>query len=148
MGFASAGSPLAPLHANPLDAAMGCTRSASIEADGTVWYSRPAIDPRTGQKEQIRIAIGRVALARFPAGTQLAAVDAQHFSAPGGIVPHIGGASDGNFGPLTPHTIERSGVSVDLGLERLQDAYLALDAMRAASVADLGAQKTAMDLLK
>jgi hypothetical protein len=37
---------------------------------------------------------------------------------------------------------------MDLGLQRLQEAYLALDAIRAAGQAQNAVQKMAMDLLK
>lgn len=132
LGYADAGSALEPLRAHPVDDALGLTQSARVEADGSLVYDRPTIDPRTGEREVQRSLVGRVALARFAPGTKLQPVDLQIVAAPSSVTPHIGTPSDGNFAAL----------------ERLQDAYIALDALRAAGVADAGLQKTAMDLLK
>jgi hypothetical protein len=63
------------------------------------------------------------------------------------VVPHIGTARDGNFESLRPFARESSGINLDLSLQRLEDAYLALDAIRAAGKAQGSVQKTAMDLL-
>lgn len=135
------------LTADPVDAALGFTKSMRIEADGTMSYGRTTIDPRTGAREQQRITVGRIALARFAAGTRLQPVDAQHAVGPSSSPPHFGRPSDGNFGAVTPFERETSGVDIDRGLERLQEAYLALDALRAAGKTAGGLQKTAMDLL-
>jgi flagellar basal body rod protein FlgG len=148
LGYPRRGAPLTPLCADAVDTALGFTRSARVEADGSVVYERTTIDPRTGQRELQIARIGQVALARFAPGTKLQAVDAQNFSAPLGIVPHTGVAGDGGFGAITPHTREGSGIDIDLGLQRLQEAYLALDAIRAAGKAQGGIEKTTMDLLK
>lgn len=148
LGYAGTGAALAPLTADAVDVGLGFVQSASIGPDGSVTYERSTIDPRTGRRETQRTCIGRLALARFAPGTKLQAVDAQHAGAPPGIVPHVGCAGDGNFGALTPYARESSGIDIDASLERLQEAYLALDAIRAAGKAQGGVEKTTMDLLK
>lgn len=148
LGFREDGAPLAPLRCDAVDAALGLTSAARIEPDGSVTYDRTTIDPGTRTREIQRTTIGRLALARFVAGTKLQSVDAQHVTAPSHIAPHIGTAADGSFGPVQSFSRERSGIDIDLGLRRLQEAYLALDAIRAAGEAHAGVQKTAMDLLK
>ncbi|MDB5073398.1 MAG: hypothetical protein JWM87_4509, partial [Candidatus Eremiobacteraeota bacterium] len=59
-----------PLRVPDTDRALGRAAGARIEQDGSVAYTRAAIDPRTGARGAERIVLGRVALARFPAGTQ------------------------------------------------------------------------------
>ena len=148
LGYRDDAAPLAPLRADPVDAALGLAAEAQVEADGSVTYERSTIDPRSGRRDVQRTTLGRVALARFAPGTKLQTVDAQHAGAPAGIAPHLGRAGDGNFDALRPFARESGGVSIDLGLQRLQEAYLALDAIRAADKAQGGVEKTAMDLLK
>lgn len=148
LGYTRDGAPLGPLQADAVDVALGYANTAHIEADGTVAYDRTAIDPRTGQRETQRAVIGRLALARFAPGTKLQSVDPQHGAAPAGIAAHIGHAGDGNFGAVTPFARASSGIDIDLGLQRLQEAYLALDAIRAAGKAQGGVEKATMDLLK
>jgi hypothetical protein len=106
------------------------------------------VDPRTGARELQRIAVGRIALARFAAGTRLQPVDAAHAAAPAGILPHTGMPGDGNFPALSASAPAERTTELDLGLQRLQEAYLALDALRAADKAQGSVEKTAMDLLK
>ena len=148
LGYAREGAPLAPLTADPIDVALGFAGTARVESDGSVIYERTTIDPRTGRREMQRASMGCLALARFAPGTKLQAIDPQHVSAPLGIVPHIGHAGDGNFGAVTPFAKAGSGVDLDTGLQRLQEAYLALDAIRAAGKAQGSVEKTTMDLLK
>jgi flagellar basal body rod protein FlgG len=148
LGYANDGATLGPLHADSVDVALGFAETARIEANGTVTYERATIDPRTGRRELQRAIMGRLALARFAPGTKLQSVDPQHVTAPLGIVPHIGSAGDGNFGAVTPFARESSGIDIDAGLQRLQEAYLALDAIRAAGKAQGSVEKTTMDLLK
>lgn len=148
LGFSHDGAPLRPLQADAVDAALGYLKTARVEPDGTLTYERSTIDPRTGRRELQRAVVGRLALARFAPGTKFQAVDPQHVAAPLGITPHIGHAGDGNFGAVTAFARESSGIDLDLGLQRLQEAYLALDAIRAAGKAQGTLEKTAMDLLK
>ena len=148
LGYASDGAPLSPLRADPVDTALGYARGAQVDAGGVVSYERAAIDPRTGRSEPQRTVIGQLALARFAPATKLQAVDPQHAAAPPGILPHVGRPGDGNFAALVPFARESSGIDVDRGLRRLQEAYLAVDAIRAAVMAQNGLDKGAMDLLK
>lgn len=148
LGYARDGAVLGALKIDGVDDALGFSASLRVESDGGVTYDRAAIDPRTGRREVQRARVGYVALARFAPGTKLQAVDAQHSAAPPGILPHIGKSGDGSFGALTPNSREGSGIDIDAGLQRLQEAYLALDAIRAADMAQRGVEKTAMDLLK
>jgi flagellar basal body rod protein FlgG len=148
LGFSQDGATLGPLRADAVDAALGLTASAQIEADGSITYERTTIDPRTGTQHLGRAAFGRLALARFAAGTKLQTIDEQHVAAPPHMPPHIGRAGDGNFEQVRPFARESSGVNIDLSLQRLEDAYLALDAIRAAGKARSSVEKTAMDLLK
>ncbi|MHB8212760.1 MAG: flagellar hook-basal body protein [Vulcanimicrobiaceae bacterium] len=136
------------LRIDPVDAALGRARDLRIEADGHLVYDRRVVEPRTGATAQQRVVVGRILLARFPAGTRLEPVDASHGGAPVGIVPHVGRPGDGNFGSLEPFARDEGGIDTDRSLDRLRQAYLALDAMRAAQVARAGVSKTAIDLLK
>jgi hypothetical protein len=148
LGFAEAASTLTPLRADPVDTALGLVADARIDPDGSVTYDRATVDPRTGRRELHRATLGRIALARFAPGTKLQAVDAQHAAAPGAIAPHVGRPGDGNFSAIAPFERAGSGIDLDLGLQRLQEAYLALDAICAADKARASVEKTAMDLLK
>lgn len=148
LGYAGDGAALGALKIDPVDGALGFAQSVRVESDGSVTYERAAIDPRSGRREMQRAIVGRLALARFAPGTKLQAVDPQHGAAAAGIIPHIGRSGDGTFGVLAPYARESSGVDIDAGLQRLQEAYLALDAIRAADQAQRSVQKTAMDLLK
>lgn len=148
LGYRSDDGALEPLRADSVDAALGFTTSARVEADGSITYDRTTVDPRTGRREVQRATLGNIALARFTPGTKLQAVDPQHVAAPAGVTPHTGKAGDGNFGAITPFARTNSGIDIDLSLQRLQDAYLALDALRAAGKARGSIEKTTMDLLK
>ncbi|HEY8297212.1 MAG TPA: hypothetical protein VIG32_04225 [Candidatus Baltobacteraceae bacterium] len=148
MGYRDARSTLAPLRADPVDVALGYASDPRVDGDGAVTYARETIDPRTGAREVRRVCLGRIALARFAAGTKLQPFDGTSFGAPPETAPHLGRARDDNFGPLTPHARAGSGIDIDLGLQRLQEAYLAFDALRVADHAKTGVEKTAMDLLK
>jgi flagellar basal body rod protein FlgG len=148
LGFPRDGATLSPLRADSVDVALGLTSSAAIQSDGAIGYDRSTVDPRTGAQRDERVIIGRLALARFAPATKLQSVDPQHVVAPAHIAPHIGVAGDGNFDAVQPFARENSGVDIDLGLQRLQDAYLALEAIQAAGKARSSVDKTAMDLLK
>ncbi len=152
LGFAgqarTAGAVAQPLKLPEGDRLLGRTASARIESDGSFVYTRPAIDPRTGERTNERVVIGTLALARFPAGTQAMRIDATHVSAPPGINPHIGTPSDGTFAGLATYSRDRSGIDIDAGLQKLQEAYLAFGALRAATSARGNVEKSAMDLVK
>lgn len=144
-GIARAGAPLGDLRVDPTDLALGRVRDLHVGEDGRVSYQREAIDPRSGAFALETVVVGRIALARFPAATALRPVDASHVRAPDGVVPHVGSADDGTFGPMSG---ARAGGDLDASLQRLQEAYLALDALRAARTAQSGTEKGAMDLVK
>jgi flagellar basal body rod protein FlgG len=148
LGAQTPGAAISELRIDPVDAALGRARNLRIEADGTLAYDRSSIDPRTGLRESTRVAAGRVALARFPAGTHLDTSDGTELHAPPGVVPHTGAAGDGTFGLLAPLQREKSRVDIDTSLLRLREAYVAFDALQAAETARGRLGKTAMDLVK
>ncbi len=137
-----------PLALPASDFALGRCTNVRIESDGTVSYTRTAIDPRTSERSTERIAIGKVALARFPAGTQPVRVDERHVGAPHGIIPHLGTPADGTFGGLATYARDTGSIDIDTSLEKLSEAYRALSALGAANKARGGTDQTAMDLLK
>lgn len=148
VGYTStAGSPQ-PLRVDEIDDALGRIRDLRVEPDGTVAYARSTVDPRTGEARMQRVAVGRIALARFPAAAKPLDIDANHVAAPPGQTPHLGQPGDGNFDALTPFARETSRVDLDESLRKLKDAYLAFDALQAAHKAQGHLGKTAMDLLK
>ena len=147
LGTRARGDALAPLRIDPVDAALGRALDPRVEADGTLSYSRVAIDPRTGARERQRVVAGRLALARFPPGTRLQG-DGVVLQPPEGVVAHTGAPADGSFAPLLPMHAARSGVDLDASLARLKDAYVAFDALQAAESAKGRTGKTAMELLK
>lgn len=148
LGFTSPGGATSELHVDAVDEALGRINDLRIEPSGALAYDRTTIDPRSGARERERVVIGQVALARFPAATKLGASDANHFVAPPGTVPHVGRAGDGNFGGVAPMQREESRIDFDRSLDRLQEPYVAFDALAAAHKAQGGIGKMAMDLLK
>lgn len=149
LGFAlgERGGTLAPLRVDPIDAALGRAADARIESDGTFAYTRTSVDPRSGIARTDRVPVGRIALARFPAGTRLAAVDAKHVS-PSGVLPEIGTPGDAGFAPLATHARDPGRLNFEAGLQRLQEAYLSFEALQTAFMSGHTAAKTVMDLLK
>jgi hypothetical protein len=136
------------LRVDPVDAALGRVNDAHVEADGTVAYSRTVIDPKTSKPSTERVAIGRVALARFPAGTELQRVTATHATPPAGVVPTVGKPSEGTFGALATQSRDLGSVDFEAGLVQLREALLALDAMSAGAQVEARESKTALDLIK
>lgn len=137
-----------PLRIPPTDRALGRGADARIEADGTITYTRASIEPRTGARTVERVTIGTVALARFPAGTAPVRVDATRAQAPPGVVPHVGTPADGTFPAVAVGRRDAGAIDIDLGLQRLDDAYLAFEAIAAAQKARAGVDKAALDLVK
>jgi flagellar basal body rod protein FlgG len=133
------------LCADPVDESLGRIRDARIERDGSFVYRRETIDPRTGLRESQRVVVGRVVLARFPAGTRLVGDDMQ---SPPGLTPKVGLPADADFAPVVPMRRERSRVDVDESLVRLKEAYIHFDALAAAEAAKSHLGKSAMDLVK
>lgn len=148
LGFRSAEGELGELAIDPVDDALDRASGARLEADGTLQYNRVTIDPRSGGRETECVVVGRVALARFPAATTLQSVNGQSFSAPSGVAPHLGVASEGGFAPLQPMHRQHSGIDLDESLARLKAAYVAFDALAAAETAKGRFGKTALDLIK
>ncbi|MDE2481661.1 MAG: hypothetical protein KGN02_05690 [bacterium] len=148
LGFVSAHGGTRELRVDPVDLALGRIEHPRIEANGAFAYDRLVVDPRTGTTERERVEVGRLALARFPAGTAFAAASDARVAAPDGVLPHVGRARDGTFGALAPMHRATSGIAIDRGLDRLHDAYLAFDAMIAARTARDGASKTTLGLVK
>jgi flagellar basal body rod protein FlgG len=147
-GVTSRDTALHELRVDPVDEALGRVSDAAIQKDGTLVYRRATVDPRSGNREAQRIVVGRIALARFPAGTRLESSDGSHMVPPDGTSAQFGLPSDGKFGALAPMQRERSRVDVDESLARLTDAYFAFEALQAAEAAKGHLGKTAMDLLK
>ncbi len=139
---------LVELSVDPVDEALGKIHDARIERDGSFVYRRDALDPRRGMREAQRVVVGRIALARFAAGTRFETSDGSLCTAPVGVVAQTGTAADGTFGALLPMHRERSRIDIDESLIRLKDAYIAFDALQAAEAAKGHLGKTAMDLLK
>ena len=148
LGYTTPSGAATPLHVDAIDEALGRVNNLRIEPNGALSYDRVSIDPRTGARALERVVVGQLALARFPAATKLAVLDANHAAAPPGVVPHIGRAGDGNFANLTPMRREDSGIDFDRSLDRLEEAYMAFDALQAAHKAQGGVSKAAMDLVK
>lgn len=137
-----------PLRVNDVDRALGRCADVRVDSDGTLAYTRTSIDPRTREKTVERAVAGRIALARFPAGTDPVKIDSTHAAAPYGVVPHIGTASDGTFGGIMPHSRDGGMVDMDQSLAKLSEAYIAFSALHAAQKAHGSVDKVAMDLVK
>lgn len=148
LGTPAGGAPLAPLRLPEPDRTLGRTADVHLEDDGQLVYTRTSIDPRTRERSLERTVVGRVALARFPAGGNPQRLDATHFGAVAGVVPHIGAPADGGFAALTTRARDIGNVDIDTGLQRLQEAYVAFSALQAAHKAEGAGSKVVMDLLK
>ena len=136
------------LRVDPVDEALGRVDGARVDRDGSFLYRRETIDPRSGIRESQRIVVGRVVLARFPAGTRLTVDDAGESLATPQVAPELGVPGDANFAPVVPQRRERSRIDIDQSLIRLKDAYIAFDALQAAEAANGHLKKTTMDLVK
>ena len=142
------GSVPATLRVPATDRALGRGGDIHIEADGVVAYTRAAIDPRSGVRGIERVAIGRIALARFPAGTQPAQLDSTHVVAPPGVVPHLGTPADGTFPALATYSRDAGSLDFDAGVERLNEAYRRFQALSAVVKSRAGIEKTTVDLVR
>ena len=148
LGVAAPAGALESLRLPEPDRTLGRCTDAHVDDDGSVAYSRTSIDPRTRERTLERTVVGRIALARFPAGANPQRIDATHFSAVAGVVPHIGAPADGQFGALVPQTRDLGGIDLEAGLRRLSDAYVAFSALQAATKAQGESVRVTMDLLK
>lgn len=147
LGYASPRGTLQELRPDAVDLALGRVTDARVETDGTFAYARRIVDPISGAAENERVVVGRIALARFAAGTPIRSTSAG-VTVPPECIPHVGVPEDGNFSAVTPMRRQSSRIDLDTSLDRLKDAYLALDAIAAAQRAQFSTGKTAMDLLK
>jgi hypothetical protein len=141
-------SRVTPLRVDPYDLALGRASGAHVDADGTFAYTRTSIDPRSGERRAERVVVGRVALARFPAGTLPVRLDGSSVAAPTGIAPQFGVPADGNFAPLHAHARDLGRMDVIVGIEKMREAYENFEALRAANHIRGSFAKTTMDLLK
>jgi flagellar basal body rod protein FlgG len=148
LGTPLAGGVLAPLRVPEPDRTLGRGTDIHLEDDGVLAYTRTSIDPRTRERSQERTIVGRVALARFPAGSNPQRLDATHFGAVAGVVPHLGAPADGGFAALTTRARDAGSIDIDMGLQRLSEAYVAFSALQAAHKAQGAGNKVVMDLLK
>lgn len=130
------------------DVALGRCGDVRIESDGSVSYTRTTVDPRTTERGVERIVAGKIALARFPAGTQPVRVDDSRVAAPHGLAPHLGTPADGTFAGVATYARDMGSIDIDTSLDKLAEAYRALSALHAATKAGGGVERTAMDLLK
>lgn len=148
LGMRSAGTALTELRVDEVDGALGRMRDMRIDADGTVSYSRTAIDPRSGRSDARRVFVGRIAIAKFPTATRLKTQDGSTAFPPDGVVPHVGLPGETGFPAISPMRRGGSSVYLDESLARLKAAYVAFDALAAAETARSGLGKSAMDLVK
>jgi flagellar basal body rod protein FlgG len=148
LGTPPSGGAVAPLRLPEPDRALGRCADVHVEDDGVLAYTRTSIDPRTRERSTERALVGRVALARFPAGGNPQRLDATHFGAVAGVVPHLGAPADGGFAALATHARDAGSIDIDTGLQRLSEAYVAFSALQAAHKAQGAGSKVIMDLLK
>jgi flagellar basal body rod protein FlgG len=133
---------------DPVDAALARAGDERIESDGTMSYARGIVDPRNAGRQLRRVAAGRLALARFPAGTRMESNDGLTYRPPTGVAAELSVPASNRTGPLSPMHRDRSRIDVDRSLLRLKEAYMAFDALHAAESAKSNLGKTAMDLVK
>jgi flagellar basal body rod protein FlgG len=148
LGLHAGSTTLADLRVDSIDDALGRVRDLAVERDGTLAYRREYLDPRSGERELQRVVVGKVALARFPAGTRLIAQAGSGCSAPENVAAQLCTPEEDGFPPLEPMRRERGRIDVDQSLVRLKEAYIAFDALQAAEAAKAHLGKTTMDLLK
>jgi hypothetical protein len=149
LGFAVGDrSRVLPMRVDPIDVALGRASNAHVDADGTFAYTRTSVDPRSGERRSERVVVGRVALARFPAGTQPVRLDGAAVAAPAGVAPQFGVPADGMFAPLHAHSRDLGRMDVIVGIEKMREAYEQFEALRAANHTRGSFEKTTMDLLK
>jgi flagellar basal body rod protein FlgG len=147
-GFQLPGKEIAPLRIDQVDRTLGRVNDPHIDRDGSFVYRRVVVDPRSGRSESQPVVVGRLALARFPAGTRLSTADGIACQAPPGVSPRLGAAGDPDFPAVAPMHREKSRIDLEEGLIRLKEAYAAFDALAAAETAKSHFGKAATDLVK
>ncbi|MGP6158154.1 MAG: hypothetical protein ACLPYS_11735 [Vulcanimicrobiaceae bacterium] len=141
------GAPV-PLRVDPIDLALGRVADPRIAADGTVSYLRTTVDPRGGERRSERVALGRLALAKLPAGSQPVRLDATHVAPPAGVAAFVGVPAEGAFAPLATNARDLGRLDAAAGLQRLQEAFLSFDAIQAAHRARGATEQATLDLVK
>ena len=107
-----------------------------------------SVDPRSGERRAERVTVGRLALGRFPAGTQPDRIYAAHVRAPEGVTPELGVPDEGRFKALATYSRDLGRVDIVAGLEKMKEAYVAYEALRSAHYVRGSLEKTALDLVK
>jgi hypothetical protein len=130
------------------DVLLGRAQDIRVEPDGVFGYARSVFDPKTGQSSVERVVVGRVALARFPAGTRLERINATHVHAPTSTIPFVGSPNDGSFLPIETQRRALGRLDADVAVSRLQDAYLAMRALGTIERSQNAFARGAFDLLK
>ncbi len=102
LGYSGESKTPAPLAADRLDSSLRRVGEARIERDGSLSYERSSVDPRSMQRRSEHVVVGRVALARFPAGTQPVRRNGGGVMAPHGVSPSVGSPGSEGFGFVTP----------------------------------------------
>jgi flagellar basal body rod protein FlgG len=148
LGTGAVGTTLGPLRVTDADRILGRASGVRIAADGTVAYARSSIDPQTRRRTTETVVVGRIALARFPAGSAPQRIDATHVAGVAGVVPHVGAPADGTFAPLATFARDGGNVDLDASLGKLTEAYVAFSALQTAHKAQGDGNKVVMDLLK
>jgi hypothetical protein len=137
-----------PLRLEERDALLDRAFEVRVESDGLLSYSRRVVDAVTLESHAERVSAGRVALARFPPGTQLERVDALRTRAPAGVVPLVGTPADGTFGALATWSRWGGGIDADRAIERLADGYLMMRALGATERTRNAMARGAFELVK
>ena len=137
-----------PLAIERRDALLGRASDIRIEPDGIFGYARTIVDPQTLESNVERVSVGRLALARFPAGSRPERIDSSHARAPAGIVPFVGSPADGTFSGLAVRSRAIGRLDPDTTISRLQDAYLAALSLCAAERTRYWMARDAFDLVK
>ncbi|MBV8151847.1 MAG: hypothetical protein JO101_08185 [Candidatus Eremiobacteraeota bacterium] len=152
LGFSEpgAGKMPQPLRVDGRDALLGRVADVRIEPDGVFGYARTLYDPQTLAARVERVVVGRLALARFPAGSQPAGQGhgAGNLRAPQGVAPHVGAPADGTFGALATHSRPQGAIDSDLAISRLGEAYVIAHALGGAERVRSSMARHAVELVK
>jgi len=148
LGFSGTDRTPRPLRADPIDVALRRVAEPQIDRSGTVSCALASVDPVSGRVRTRRVALGRIALAALPAGTQPSRVAGSYVLPPAGTNARVGVAGTSGFGEFATHVRQLGAIDLTAGLDRLREAYARFDALEAAHRSNDTAEKTAMDLLK